>query len=186
MGFLCSYLMELVALALPSKRTERGGILMTCGAHRKYYPSTPGRRRPLPVQPSLRTPGWRRSKQGPNDVRGGEIPPMDPGRKRHLPHANREASLGSGCKVVARRHRGSRHGRRRSTAVDGAGCSVNRARRSCILIDQSHSGARTAPCTTALYTMFPLPDTRSPGSRQTADRAAHRGRCALPCNPPPV
>lgn len=177
--------MELVALALPSKRTERGGILMTCGVHRKPCPSTTGRPRPLPAPPKAWIPVRRRSKQGRLTFEEAKSLPETPAWKGTC-HMRTVKLASVQVAKYARRHKGSRRGRCRSTSVGDVGCSVTRTRRSCILVHQSHSGARTAPYTTAPCTMFPLPDTRSAGSRQTADSAAHRGRCALPCNPPPI
>ncbi len=159
MGFLCSYLMELVALALPSKRTERCGILMTYGAHRKRRPGGvgPAAGMPLPINPprwagrgwdtpcaacrnALPVRGMFRlphsesiayapiplsqpcsaaaagcSKSLQNDGQVGRIPPVFFDQRRHLPHPNPEASLGSGCRNHARRFRGNRRGQRRST-----------------------------------------------------------------------
>ena len=163
MGFLCSYLMEPVALALPSKRTERGGILMTCGVHRKHCLPGNASATAIACQAQALDPGWQRCEQGPEDVPGREIPPLILGMARHLPHANCEASLGSGCKECE----AAQGEPPRSTPVHTRG--------RCRLFSHSHTGGaafwsiRVArEPARGPYRVFPLPDTRSAGRQRTA------------------
>lgn len=81
----------------------------------------------------------------------------------------------------ARRHKGSRRGRRHATSVADADCSVTRTRRSC-----TQDAPATPGSPTGSLSMVPLPDTRSAGSRQAAGIAALHGRCAPPPQPNPV
>lgn len=138
---------------------------MTCGAHRKRPAAA---RRPGCSIRSTRIRPPHRTGSPHEHVPEVGIPTRPSDRRRHLPCANCEASLDSGCIRNARRHTGSRHSRR----------SMPMGRDDCSVIRTSKEPHPRCPSVSRKPPRLSL-DRSAAGRPQRAQQATHRP-CSIP------